>query len=78
MVMSQWASRPCRHTASARARESRLETRGHFSPTRTVWLWGRLPRMVVPSPCLEGFKPQVDKALSTWPDPRADPALGRS
>ena len=41
----------------------RLDIRRNFFPERAVRSWTRLPRAVVESPSLEGFKNHVDVAL---------------
>jgi len=41
----------------------RLEMRKNFFPERVVGRWPRLPRAVVESPSLEGFRKLVDVAL---------------
>ena len=41
----------------------RLALRKHFFPEGVVGCWNGLPRAVVESPSLEGFKSQVDPAL---------------
>jgi len=40
-----------------------LDIRKNFFPARVVRRWTRLPRAVVGSPSLEGFKTRVDVAL---------------
>ena len=41
----------------------RLDIRNNFFTARVVRNWTRLPRAVVESPSLEGFKKRVDVAL---------------
>jgi len=41
----------------------RLDIRNNFFTERAVRRWTRLPRAVVESPSLEGFKNRVDVAL---------------
>jgi len=42
----------------------RLDIRKRFFTMRIVKHWTRLPREVVNAPCLETFKPRLDRALS--------------
>jgi len=43
-----------------------LDIRNNFFTERAVRRWTRLPRAVVESPSLEGFRNRVGVALGTW------------